>query len=79
MDYKHPSSIMDEIAALTPTFTGVTYEKIDSSVDQWPCNASAPDGTPTMHVGSSYEAKGKFYVTPTCPPASAAPSKYPLL
>ena len=29
MDYQHPSEIMAEIARLTPTFAGVTYEKLD--------------------------------------------------
>ena len=29
MNYTHPSEIMDEIARLTPTFTGVSYEKLD--------------------------------------------------
>ncbi|MCA9825296.1 MAG: formate dehydrogenase subunit alpha, partial [Dehalococcoidia bacterium] len=28
MNYKHPSEIMEEIARLTPTFAGVTYEKL---------------------------------------------------
>ncbi|MGH8206098.1 MAG: formate dehydrogenase subunit alpha, partial [Steroidobacteraceae bacterium] len=48
MNYTHPSQIMDEIARLTPTFAGVTYEKIDrlGSI-QWPCNDAAPEGTPT--------------------------------
>ena len=29
MNYSHPSEIMDEIARLTPTFAGVSYEKLD--------------------------------------------------
>ncbi|MFM7786115.1 MAG: molybdopterin oxidoreductase family protein, partial [Gammaproteobacteria bacterium] len=39
MHYAHASAIMDEIARLTPTFTGVSYEKLDrlGSI-QWPCN-----------------------------------------
>ena len=46
MKYSHPSEIMDEIARLTPTFSGVSYEKIErlGSV-QWPCNDAAPAGT----------------------------------
>ena len=41
---------MQEIAALTPTFSGVTYEKIErlGSV-QWPCTDEDHSGTPTMH------------------------------
>src|SRR3984885_2761148 len=37
MHYNHPSEIMDEIARLTPTFAGVSFEKIEQlgSV-QWP-------------------------------------------
>ncbi|MFA7320503.1 MAG: formate dehydrogenase subunit alpha, partial [Dokdonella sp.] len=51
MHYTHPSEIMDEIARLTPTFAGVSYARIDELGSiQWPCNAEAPDGTPTMHV-----------------------------
>jgi formate dehydrogenase major subunit len=80
MDYSHPSEIMDEIARLTPTFTGVSYEKLDrlGSI-QWPCNDKAPEGTPTMHVGSFVRGKGKFYRTEYVPTAERSTSRYPLL
>jgi formate dehydrogenase major subunit len=80
MDYTHPSQIMDEIAALTPTFTGVSYEKLDrlGSI-QWPCNDKTPDGTPTMHVGSFVRGKGRFYVTAYVPTNERTSSRYPLL
>jgi len=80
MSYSHPSQIMDEIAALTPTFTGVSYEKLDrlGSI-QWPCNDRAPQGTPTMHVGSFVRGKGKFYVTAYVPTNERTSSRYPLL
>src|SRR3954469_24063545 len=50
--YTHPSEIMDEIAAVTPTFAGVSFKRLDDlgSV-QWPCNEQAPEGTPVMHIG----------------------------
>ena len=68
MHYTHPSEIMDEIARLTPTFPGVSYEKIDrlGSI-QWPCNDAAPEGTPTMHVDEFVRGKGKFFVTEYVP------------
>jgi formate dehydrogenase major subunit len=80
MTYTHPSQVMDEIAALTPTFTGVSYEKLDrlGSI-QWPCNADAPQGTPTMHVGAFVRGKGKFYVTAYVPTNERSSSRYPLL
>jgi formate dehydrogenase major subunit len=80
MHYAHPSEIMDEIARLTPTFTGVSYEKLDRlGTIQWPCNDKAPEGTPTMHVGSFVRGKGKFYRTAYVATAERSTSRYPLL
>ncbi|HWA55723.1 MAG TPA: formate dehydrogenase subunit alpha [Gemmatimonadales bacterium] len=81
MNYTHPSEIMDEIARLTPTFTGVSYEKLDrlGSI-QWPCNDEAPEGTPTMHQdGHFVRGKGKFFVTEYIPTAERVNSRYPLI
>ncbi len=80
MHYAHPSEIMDEIARLTPTFRGVSYEKLDrlGSI-QWPCNDTAPEGTPTMHVGSFVRGKGRFYRTEYVATAERSTSRYPLL
>ncbi|HJV50893.1 MAG TPA: formate dehydrogenase subunit alpha [Noviherbaspirillum sp.] len=80
MQYKHPSEIMREIAALTPTFQGVSYEKIDrlGSV-QWPCNDEAPDGTPIMHVGRFVRGKGRFLNTQYIPTDEKVTRKFPLL
>jgi formate dehydrogenase major subunit len=80
MKYRHPSEIMAEIARLTPTFAGVTYEKLDrlGSI-QWPCNDKAPEGTPTMHVGEFVRGKGKFMITAYVPTDERATRKFPLL
>ena len=64
MHYDHPSEIMNEIARLTPTFAGVSFERIDQLGSiEWPCNDKAPEGTPVMHIGSFVRGKGKFVVT----------------
>ena len=80
MNYSHPSEIMDEIARLTPTFHGVSYEKIDrlGSI-QWPCNDAAPEGTPTMHVDEFVRGKGYFAITGFVPTDERATRKFPLL
>jgi len=80
MDYAHPSEIMDEIARLTPTFSGVNYAKLDrlGSI-QWPCNETAPDGTPTMHVGSFVRGKGYFAITGFVPTSERSTRRFPLL
>jgi formate dehydrogenase major subunit len=80
MSYAHPSEIMDEIARLTPTFTGVSYAKLDELGSiQWPCNAAHPDGTPTMHVGEFVRGKGKFMLTEYVPTSERVNSRYPLI
>ncbi|GGF31246.1 formate dehydrogenase subunit alpha [Aliidongia dinghuensis] len=80
MDYKHPSEIMDEIARLTPTFAGVSFEKIErlGSV-QWPCNDKAPEGTPTMHVGGFVRGKGRFAITEFVPTDERTSARFPLI
>jgi formate dehydrogenase major subunit len=80
MHYAHPSAIMDEIAHVTPTFTGVSYAKLEElgSV-QWPCNEKAPTGTPVMHVNGFVRGKGKFFVTEYVPTDERSSGRFPLL
>jgi formate dehydrogenase major subunit len=80
MRYQHPEEIMAEIAALTPTFSGVSYALIDElgSV-QWPCNAAAPGGTPTMHIDRFVRGKGRFIITQYVASDEKVTRKFPLL
>jgi formate dehydrogenase major subunit len=80
MHYTHPSEIMDEIARLTPTFKGVSFERIDALGSiQWPCDDAHPDGTPTMHVGEFVRGKGRFLVTEYVPTSEKITAKFPLI
>lgn len=80
MNYGHPSEIMAEIAALTPSFRGVTYEKIDhlGSV-QWPCNDASPEGTPIMHVDAFVRGKGRFMITKYVATDEKITQRFPLI
>ena len=80
MDYNHPSEIMDEIAASTPSFNGVSFAKLEElgSV-QWPCNEEAPEGTPTMHIGEFVRGKGNFVITEYVPTDEKVGPRFPLL
>ncbi len=80
MNYAHPAEIMAEIAALTPSFHGVTYEKIDrlGSV-QWPCNEGAPDGTPIMHIEQFVRGKGRFMITKYIATDEKVTQRFPLI
>jgi formate dehydrogenase major subunit len=80
MNYESEEQIMDEIAALTPTFAGVSFKFLDEvgSV-QWPCNEQAPLGTPVMHIDNFVRGKGLFVETPYVPTEERTNRKFPLI
>ncbi|MFG1608941.1 formate dehydrogenase subunit alpha [Actinoplanes sp. NPDC049265] len=80
MGYDHPSQIMAEIASVTPTFAGVSFELLDKlgSV-QWPCNENAPAGTPVMHIGEFVRGKGRFVRTEYVPTEERTTRRFPLV
>ena len=80
MHYESPAQIMDEIALLTPTFAGVSYDKLDRLGSlQWPCNDSNAEGTPTMHVDGFVRGKGRFIVTQYVPTDEKVTRRFPIL
>ncbi len=80
MNYSHPREIMDEIARTTPTFAGVSYDKIEELGSlQWPCNDAAPEGTPVMHIGKFVRGKGNFVITEFVPTDERTSGKFPLI
>ena len=70
---------MDEIAAVTPTFAGVSFAKLDElgSV-QWPCNERAPEGTPVMHMNGFVRGRGNFVITEYHPTDERSSRRFPL-
>ncbi len=80
MMYTSASAIMDEIAALTPTFKNISFKKLDEvgSV-QWPCNDEAPEGTPIMHIEEFTRGKGRFMLTEFVPTPERSNSRFPLI
>ena len=80
MSYNSASEIMDEIARTTPTFTGMSFEKLDrlGSI-QWPCTDAAPEGTPIMHVDKFVRGKGRFMLTEFVATKERANRSFPLI
>ncbi|MCV2875227.1 formate dehydrogenase subunit alpha [Rhodobacteraceae bacterium XHP0102] len=79
-NYTHPSQIMAEIAATTPSFGGVDYALLEEKGSvQWPCNDSHPEGTPLMHVDGFMRGKGRFIVTEYVATDERTGPRFPLL
>jgi formate dehydrogenase major subunit len=80
MHYDDPGQIMDEIAALTPTFAGVSFDRLDEVGSiQWPCDDDAPEGTPIMHIESFTRGMGRFMPTPFVPTDERSTRRFPLI
>jgi len=80
MPYESAAEIMDEIAALTPTFAGVSFDRLDRDGSlQWPVNDASPDGTPIMHDDGFVRGKGLFVVTEYVPTEEKTNRKFPLI
>ncbi|GAA6526562.1 formate dehydrogenase subunit alpha [Intrasporangium sp. DVR] len=80
MSYPDAAAIMDEIAATTPTFAGVSFARLDAEGSmQWPVNDRAPHGTPTMHVDEFVRGKGKLIPTVYVPTTETTSRRYPLI
>ena len=80
MNYASASEILDEIAELTPTFKGVSWQKLrELGSIQWPCNDEHPQGTPIMHVNEFVRGKGKFWLTEYVPTDERVNQRFPLI
>ena len=80
MDYPNAAAIMDEIAALTPTFAGVSFAKLDRDGGmQWPVTDAASMGTRILHADGFVRGQGKFILTRYVPTDEQANRRYPLI
>jgi formate dehydrogenase major subunit len=80
MHYDDAAQIMDEIAALTPTFAGVSFEKLDREGGmQWPVTDPTSPGTRILHQGGFVRGKGKFFLTRYVPTDEQTNRRFPLI
>jgi len=79
-DYENPAQIMDEVAALTPIYAGVSHERLENGETfQWPVKDKNHSGTPILHVGQFSRGLGKFHAIDHVPPAELPDDEYPML
>jgi len=66
---RSPEALFEEIRALTPSYTGITYDRLREIGIQWPCPNEAHPGTKFLHRDKF--SRGKAVLTPLAyrPPA----------
>ncbi|EHQ2598821.1 formate dehydrogenase subunit alpha [Enterococcus faecalis] len=77
--YESAKEIMEEISAMTPSFGGINYERLEKESLQWPCQSLTDPGTPIMHVGSFSRGKGLFKAIPYKQAQELPDEEYPYL
>lgn len=79
MHYAGPEAIMQEINAVTPSYGGITYERLEKGGLVWPCPTPDHPGTPILHVGRFTRGKGAFFAIEYQPPAEPTDAEYPFV
>lgn len=79
--FQSPAEIMQEIAAVTPQYAGITYERLELGGLQWPCPAKEHPGTPFLYKEkfSTPSGKAKFLPLQYRESAELPDDEYPLL
>lgn len=79
-DYSRSSEIMTEIAALTPSYAGVSHDRLESGETfQWPVKDPNHPGTQILHVGQFVRGLGKFSPVEYITPAELPDDEYPMV
>jgi formate dehydrogenase alpha subunit len=79
MDYADASAIMDEVRALTPSYAGISYDRIEKQGLSWPCPSLDHPGTPILHTQKFTRGEGVFFPIEYQPPAEVTDSEYPFI
>jgi formate dehydrogenase alpha subunit len=78
-DYSDPSDIMEEIRNLTPSYGGISYQRLDNGGIQWPCPLDDHPGTPILHTNIFTRGKGRFIPLKYIPSGESPDEEYPLI
>lgn len=63
-DYQNVEEIAKEINQLTPSYAGITYDRIENAGIQWPCPTTEHLGTKILHTEKFAVASGKAKFIP---------------
>jgi formate dehydrogenase alpha subunit len=80
MDYSNSSSVMDEINRLTPSYGGITYDRIENEGGlAWPCPTLDHPGSPILHTQRFTRGEGVFFPIEYQPSAELPDAEYPFV
>ncbi len=78
MSYANSSDIMEEISRTTPSYAGITFDRIEQEGICWPCPNREHPGTPILHRDQFTRGRGLFHAIDYRPPAEETSKQYPM-
>ena len=80
MDYASSSEVNDEMRKLTPSYGGISYDRLEAGEElHWPCLAEDHNGTRILHSKEFTRGLGQFHVAPYKPAAEETDESYPIV
>jgi len=79
MSYNHPGEIWAEMASLSPSMAGISFERLEKESVHWPCPSPDHPGTPILHIGKFTRGLGGFQPNEHIPPGELPDTDYPIL
>lgn len=79
MSYQNAEEIFEEMRALTPSYAGMNYARLEGSGLQWPCPSEDHPGTAVLHQGKFTRGLGLFHALEFKEPAELPDEEYPLI
>jgi len=79
MNYDSADAVMKEINGLTPSYAGITYERIQAEGISWPCPNTDHPGTRYLHKDQFTRGRGLFHAIEYIPPAELPDEEYPFI
>ncbi len=77
MQYGSPAEIMEEVSKVTPSYGGITFDRLDGDGLLWPCPTAEHPGTKFLHQGKFSRGLGLFHAIEFKPPAEVVDAEFP--
>jgi len=79
--YENPEEVFNEVAAVTPSYHGISYSRLDPDGLHWPCPTAEHPGTPILHREkfAMPDGLGVFSPIEWKPPAEVPDAEYPFV
>lgn len=79
MNYSSAQEIFEEVVKVTPSYAGISYERLEKQGIQWPCPTPDHPGTKFLHKDKFSRGLGLFTAIEFIPPSELPDKEYPFL